>query len=112
MYAGFRGKVVTVMATSPGPMGGLRMIRSMNQMLQDMGATVIPGANAVGNSFDVFDKDGAVKDDKTKAKIETTCENLISYCRYEANREHECAVAQEVLELKNMGEYGQVDLPV
>ena len=109
MYAGFQGKVVTVMATSPGPMGGLRMIRSLNQMLQDMGSTVVPGSNAIGSAFKVFGEDGTIKDERTKAKIDTTCENLIQYCRYQANRETECAVARAML--TNMGEYGNVDLP-
>jgi NAD(P)H-dependent FMN reductase len=63
MHAGFKGKVVTVMAPSPGPMGCLRMVRSWNQMLQDMFATVI------GSAFDVFDKDGTLKDERAISKI-------------------------------------------
>jgi len=111
MYAGFKGKVAAVMATSPGPMGGLRMVRSLNQMLHDMGCTVLSGSNAIGNSYKVFDNDGCVNDEYTKAKIEATCANLVHFCRYEANREQECAVAREFFKLNNMGEYGQVDLP-
>ena len=110
MYAGFKGKVVAIMATSPGPMGGLRMIRSLAVMLSDMGATVIPGSNAIGNAFQVFN-DGTITDERTIAKIEATCGNLVHFCRYEANRDHDCAVATAFMRQHNMGEYGQVDLP-
>jgi NAD(P)H-dependent FMN reductase len=112
MYAGFKGKVVSVMGTSPGPMGGLRMIRSLNQLLQDMGAVVMPGSNAVGNAFQVFDaKEGTIIDGHTRFKVDATCGNLIHFCRYEANRAHDCSVAKAMFELSNMGEYGKVDLP-
>merc|ERR1712091_325729 len=33
MYAGFQNKCASVVATSPGPMGGLRMVRTMHTML-------------------------------------------------------------------------------
>jgi NAD(P)H-dependent FMN reductase len=110
MYDGFKGKVMSVMATSPGPMGGLRTIRSLNQLLQDMGAVVIPGNNAIGNAFSVF-KDGTIADERSQAKVQATCGNLVHFCRYEANREQDCAVAREIYKAHNMGEYGQVDLP-
>ena len=89
-------------------MGGLRMIRSLDQMLQDMGSTVVPGSNSIGGAFKVFGDDGTIKDDRTKSKIDTTCDTLVQYCRYQANREAECKVAHA---LTNMGEYGSVDLP-
>lgn len=112
MYAGFKGKCAAVMATSPGPMGGLRMIRSMHQMLADMGTTIVPGANAIGSAFEVFDPaTGEIKDDVAKAKIEASCGNLVHYCRYDANREADCAVYEELQHLTTMGEYGQVDVP-
>lgn len=111
MYAGFKGKCASVMATSPGPMGGLRMIRSLQHMLADMGTVIVPGANAIGNAFDVFDKEGKILDDVAKAKVETTCGNLVHFCRYQANRDADCAIYKELQHLTTMGEYGQVDIP-
>jgi chromate reductase len=112
MYAGFKGKCASVMATSPGPMGGLRMIRSLQHMLADMGSIIVPGSNAIGNAFDVFGKkDGKIKDEVAIAKIEATCGNLVHFCRYEANREADCAIYEEIQNLTTMGEYGQVDIP-
>ena len=111
MYAGFKGKCASVMATSPGPMGGLRMIRSLQHMLADMGTVIVPGANAIGNAFDVFDKDGKILDEVAKAKVETTCGNLVHFCRYQANRDADCAIYNELQHLTTMGEYGQVDIP-
>jgi NAD(P)H-dependent FMN reductase len=93
MYARFKGKVVSVMATSPGPMGCLRMVRSLNQMLQVMFATIVPGANAIGSAFDASDKDRAMKEERAISKIEATCENLEHFCPYETDREQDCDVA-------------------
>ena len=99
------------MATSPGPMGGMRMIRSLQHMLADMGTTIVPGANSIGRAFDVFDKDGTIKEKVVISKIEATCGKLVHFCRYEANREADCAIYKEIQELTTMGEYGQVDMP-
>jgi len=98
------------MATSPGAMGGLRMIRSLNTLLQDMGSTVLPGHSAIGGAFKVF-QDGKIVDERTKGKVEASCEKLVHFCRFEANREQDCNVAKAVFKLENMGEYGAVDLP-
>ena len=114
MYDGFKGKVCTIMATSPGAMGGLRMIRSMNTFMQDMGAIVVPGHHSIGNAYKVFDPSKAdvteaITDERTKSKIDGACGNLINFCRYQANREQDCTIAKEMQKLCNMGEYGQVD---
>lgn len=109
MYAGFKGKVVSCMATSPGPVGGLRMLRTFQGFLQDMGALVTPGHNTVGSAFKVFDSDGTVTDEKTQSKIDAAIYQLVHFSRYEANRERDCAIFREVQKLKTLGEYGQVD---
>lgn len=87
------------------------MIRSLQHMLADMGSVIVPGANAIGSAFDVFGKDGKISDEVAIAKIEATCGNLVHFCRYEANREADCAIYQEIKHLTTMGEYGQVDIP-
>lgn len=110
MYAGFKSKVVSLMSTSPGPMGGMRMLRSLQQMLQDMGAVVIPGNTAIGNAYQVF-KDGKIVDERSLTKVVGACHQLVLFARYVANSDHQCAVAQQVMKLQNMGEYGKVDLP-
>ena len=87
------------------------MIRSLQHMLADMGSIIVPGANAIGNAFDVFDTDGKIHDKVAIAKIEATCGNLVHFCRYEANRDADCAIYEEIQNLTTMGEYGQVDIP-
>ena len=127
MYEGFKNKVCVVMATSPGAMGGLRMIRSLNTFLQDMGAIVLPGHHSIGNANKVFtttaskDDEGSesgsgpaiIIDERTKAKIDGACQNLMNYCRYQTNQQQDCEIAQQLMmkyqQLKCMGEYGQVD---
>ena len=108
MYAGFKGKIVGLMGTSPGAMGGMRMLRSFATFLSDMGATVVPGHNAVGRSHQVM-KDGKVVDERTQSKIDAACGQLVHFARYEVNRERDCKVYEEYLNQTTMGEYGAVD---
>ena len=109
MYAGFKEKFVSVMCASPGTMGGVRMIRSMNQMLLDMGALVVPGNNAVGNAFQTFDRDGGITDERALRKIEVTAYQLVRYARYQNNRERDGMMDDQVQRMHNMAEYGRVD---
>jgi NAD(P)H-dependent FMN reductase len=111
MYSGFKGKVCSLMATSPGPMGGLRMLRSLTTMMEDMGSTVVAGHNSIGGAFKVFDpKTGAIVDETTQAKIDAATGQLYHFARYEVNRERDCGIYHQIQNQKNMGEYGSVDL--
>eukprot|EP00467_Chlorarachnion_reptans_P013598 CAMPEP_0114505928 /NCGR_PEP_ID=MMETSP0109-20121206/11129_1 /TAXON_ID=29199 /ORGANISM="Chlorarachnion reptans, Strain CCCM449" /LENGTH=223 /DNA_ID=CAMNT_0001684429 /DNA_START=281 /DNA_END=952 /DNA_ORIENTATION=+ len=111
MYDGFKGKCVTVMATSPGKMGGLRMVRSLQEMLQDMGCIVIPGHCSFGGARNLFnEKDGgSLKDERAKGKVETACSQLVHHARFEANRERDCRIVRAIKKQKVLGEYGSVD---
>ena len=109
MYAGFKNKVVSLMSTSPGAMGGMRMLRSLQQMMQDMGAIVVPGNTSIGNSFHVFDRDGRMVDERAFKKISTACYQLVHLAQAHANRDVEDPMEGEVVKLPNMGEYGRAD---
>lgn len=108
-FDAFKGKVVDIMATSPGPMGGLRMLHSMHQFMQDMGAVVVPGHNSVGSANKVFDSDGNVMDEKKQTKSNAAAKQVVHFARYEANRERDFGIFAEMQKLSNMGEYGKVD---
>jgi len=46
----FSGKIAGLMATSPGPMGGLRSLWSLRTFLQNVGVVVAPTLVAVGSA--------------------------------------------------------------
>ena len=101
--------MVSMMATSPGPMGGLRMVRSFQQMLQDMGCNVVPGHCSIGGAMNIFGEDGSILDERTRTKVETACGQMVHFARFEANRDHDCKIMQEMKRQKNMGEYGSTE---
>jgi NAD(P)H-dependent FMN reductase len=111
MLAGFKGKCASVMSTSPGPTGGMHMIRSLQHMLADMGTNIVPGTNYIANAFDVFDKDGNLIDPDAISKVDATCGNLVHFCRYQANRDSDGAIYDQIQHLTTMGEYGHVHVP-
>ena len=108
-YAGFSGKCVSVMATSPGPMGGIRVVRTMQQMLQDMGAVVIPGHCTLGHAYKLFDTaTGQLTDETARKKVEAACGNLLHFARFEANRDKDDCIVRLLKKQRLMGEYGEV----
>lgn len=71
------GKYVGLMATSPGPMGGIRMLPRLREALADLGAIVMPGPVAVGSSMKAFDDDGNIIDQGTAKRIGALIDNLV-----------------------------------
>lgn len=108
-YDGFKGKCVSVMATSPGPMGGMRMVRSLQKFLNDMGAVVIAGHCSIGGASKAFAENGTLVDERAKSKVESACGQLVHFARFEANRAADCKIMRELRRLKCTGEYGSVD---
>lgn len=85
------------------------MLRSLQQMMQDMGGIVIPGHSSIGGAMKVFDKDGTLVDERSIAKVKAASGQLVHFARFEANRDHDCQVFNELMKLRNMGEYGSTD---
>ena len=79
--AATHGKYVGLMATSPGPMGGIRMLPRLREALADLGAIVIPGPVAVGSSIKAFDADGNIIDQGTAKRIETLIDTIAHEAR-------------------------------
>lgn len=109
MYDGFKGKCCTVMATSPGAMGGLRMCRSFQEMLQDMGALIIPSHCTLGKGFSLFDENGALVNERAKTKVEAACGQMVHFARFEANRDKDSLVVNAIRTQQVAGEYGSVE---
>ena len=66
----FRGKVATLMAASPGALGGLRGLVTVRSILGNIGVIVLPDQVAVVRAFEAFADDGSLKDAKLQASVE------------------------------------------
>lgn len=66
----YTGKVAALMAASPGGLGGLRGLVHVRSILSSIGVIVLPDQIAVPRAFEVFDKDGQIKDEQQRARIE------------------------------------------
>jgi NAD(P)H-dependent FMN reductase len=81
----FSGKVAAIMAASPGPLGGLRGLRSVREFLTNLGFTVLPNQITLRSAFKEFDQAGEIVDpDKAKraealgAELADTAAKLIA----------------------------------
>jgi chromate reductase, NAD(P)H dehydrogenase (quinone) len=72
----FNEKVVVLMSTSPGALGGLRGLVHVRSILSNIGVLVLPGQKAVGNAYQVFDESGKLKDELQQAAIRQLGNNL------------------------------------
>lgn len=68
--SGFNGKQASLMATSPGALGGLRGLFALRELLMNINVHVHPNMRSVGGGFEVFDEAGAIVDDATRAAVE------------------------------------------
>lgn len=66
----FTGKVVGLMATSPGGLGGLRGLFHVRDIFQNVGSIVVPQMAAIGGGFQAFDENGDLVNDNQKAMID------------------------------------------
>ena len=76
---GFKGKVATLMSTSPGALGGLRGLVHVRSILGNIGVIVLPDQIAVAKAHDAFHADGSLKDPKQQAAIEGLGKTLASF---------------------------------
>ncbi|QDU78927.1 FMN-dependent NADPH-azoreductase [Polystyrenella longa] len=67
--AGFQGKYATLMAASPGALGGLRGLNHVRDILGNIGVTVLPQQVAVGQAFDAFTDTGDLKNESQQQRI-------------------------------------------
>jgi NAD(P)H-dependent FMN reductase len=65
----FRNKVVVLMATSPGGLGGLRGLVHVRSILTNLGAIVLPEQRAIPHASQAFDATGQLIDPKQQSAI-------------------------------------------
>ena len=67
--AAYHGKVASIMATSPGPLGGLRGLVFLRMLLANMGVIVLPDQRAIPQAFKAFNDNGLLIDDAQQNSI-------------------------------------------
>lgn len=67
--AAYQGKVCSLMAASPGALGGLRGLVHVRAILQNIGVIVLPKQMAISQANNAFAEDGSLKDSKQHETI-------------------------------------------
>lgn len=74
----FAGKLAAVVAASPGPLGGVRGLPLISQLLTNLGVTVLPNPLAVPRAAQAFDESGALVDASLQKRLDSLCQRLVS----------------------------------
>lgn len=75
----FDGKIATLMAASPGALGGLRGLVIVRSLLGNIKVTVLPDQIAVGKAHEAFNADGSLKDAKQQSSIQKLGADLATF---------------------------------
>lgn len=68
--SGFRGRVVALMAASPGPLGGLRGLVHVRAILGGIGCIVLPDQLTIRSAGSAFDAEGELTDERQASRVE------------------------------------------
>jgi chromate reductase len=60
------GKIVGLMAASPGPLGGMRVLRHLRTVLGDLGCIILPGPLALRKAHEAFADSGDLQNDQQR----------------------------------------------
>jgi chromate reductase, NAD(P)H dehydrogenase (quinone) len=71
----YAGKVVSVMAASPGGLGGIRGLPQVRSILGTMGVIVLPDDFALAKAHEAFNDDGSAKSDYVRNALEKLGKN-------------------------------------
>jgi len=72
----YSGRVASLMAASPGGLGGLRGLVHVRMILGTMDVIVLPDQLALSKAHEAFNEDGTIKDTKQHAWAERLGSNL------------------------------------
>jgi len=76
--AAFAGKSALLLAASPGPLGGLRGLFALRELLQNLRVTVYPEILAVRSAHELIEN-GAVTDAKWAARIGDLARDYVTF---------------------------------
>lgn len=73
----FANKPAAIIASSPGPLGGMRVLIHLRDLLGYLGMLVIPQQLAVGKAHEAFAADGSLADHRQHAALEGVAQALM-----------------------------------
>jgi NAD(P)H-dependent FMN reductase len=74
----FKGKVAGLVSASPGHLGGIRGLAVLRAILSNIGVIVIPTQIAISRANDAFEPNGALKDERQQAGVESVGAEVVS----------------------------------
>ncbi len=77
--AAYINKVATLMAASPGGLGGLRGLVHVRSILQNIGVIVLPDQRAVPQAHQAFDDTGNLKDEPMQQGVQALGQGLVKF---------------------------------
>lgn len=73
----YKGKFVSIMAASPGGLGGIRGLVFLRMLLANLGMIVLPEQQAIPQAFKAFSEDGSLIDKNQQQAVEQLGINLV-----------------------------------
>jgi len=74
--AAYQGKVASLMAASPGGLGGLRGLVHIRSILSSIGVIVLPDQVAIPRALEAFDETGRLVDEKQQVRVQKLGKSL------------------------------------
>lgn len=75
----FKGKTATIMAASPGGLGGIRALVPLRMLLGNIGLHVHPSQLAIGSVAKLIDSNGVLSDEATRTKLESLGKQAVEF---------------------------------
>jgi len=75
----YGGKAVSLMAASPGGLGGIRALPNVRSILGTMGVYVLPDDFALAKAHEAFNDDGTAKSEFVRKALEKLGSNLAEF---------------------------------
>lgn len=75
-HGAYFGKPAAIMATSPGKLGGIRVLPRLRDMLGDLGIACVSGVVSVPTAHEAFDADGALKAEASNEQLDALIARL------------------------------------
>ncbi len=77
----FKGKTVTLMAASPGALGGMRGLVPTRMLLGNLGMYVHPSQQAINKVGNLVDDNGQINDEATITKLQTLGQQAVDFTK-------------------------------
>jgi NAD(P)H-dependent FMN reductase len=75
------GKTASILAASPGGLGGLRGLVHLRAILGNIGITVLPDQIAIGKAYEAFSTDGTLGDAKQNERVKALGAGLAGHLK-------------------------------